>query len=86
MARPASGPVLGDGVQAGPDGTTYGYPKEHLTTGTLGERVVPCVSAAWQVRVHTGYEPRPQDLQDLAVLTSLLDEATPSRHQATGSD
>ena len=75
----------GDGVQAGPDATTFDYPKEQLTTGALGGRVVPCVSAAWQLRVHTGYEPRPQDLQDLAVLTSLVDETTPSRHQATGN-
>jgi lincosamide nucleotidyltransferase A/C/D/E len=61
----------GDGVQAGPDGTTYAYPREHLTTGVLGGRVVPCISAAWQVRAHQGYEPRPQDLLDLAVLESL---------------
>jgi lincosamide nucleotidyltransferase A/C/D/E len=63
----------GDGVQVGPDGTTFDYPKKHLVAGVLGERTVPCVSAAWQVRVHTGYEPRPQDLQDLAVLASLMD-------------
>jgi lincosamide nucleotidyltransferase A/C/D/E len=58
----------GDGVQTGPDGTTFDYPREHLVTGVLGGRAVPCVSAAWQERVHTGYEPRPQDLLDLAVL------------------
>jgi lincosamide nucleotidyltransferase A/C/D/E len=63
----------GDGVQAGPDGTTFDYPKEHLTVGALGDLRVPCVSAAWQVRVHKGYEPRPKDLHDLATLASLVD-------------
>lgn len=62
----------GNGVQAGPDGTTFDYPKEHLTTGLLGGRSVPCVSATWQVRVHSGYDPRPQDLQDLALLAELM--------------
>ena len=51
---------------------TFTYPKEHLVSGVLGGRTVPCVSAVWQVRVHTGYEPRPQDLQDLAVLRSVM--------------
>ena len=62
----------GDGVQAGPDGTTFDYPKEHLAVGLLDGRVVPCVSAAWQLGVHSGYEPRPQDLHDLAILTTLV--------------
>jgi lincosamide nucleotidyltransferase A/C/D/E len=62
----------GDGVQSGPDGTTYDYPREHLTVGTLCGRAVPCVSAAWQMRVHAGYPPRPQDLQDLETLRSLV--------------
>lgn len=62
----------GDGVQAGPDGTTFEYPKEQLTTGLIGGRRVPCVSATWQVRVHSGYDARPQDLQDLAVLAALM--------------
>ena len=62
----------GDGVQAGPDGTTFDYPKEHLTAGVLGDRAVPCVSAAWQVRVHHGYEPRADDRHDLAVLAALI--------------
>ena len=61
----------GDGVQAGLDGETYGYPREHLTTATLGGRAVRCVSAEWQVRVHQGYESRPQDLHDLALLAGL---------------
>ena len=62
----------GDGVQAGPDGTTYDYPKEHLVVGLLDGRTVRCVSATWQHRVHSGYAPRPQDLHDLTVLATLM--------------
>lgn len=62
----------GDGVQAGPEGTTYDYPRQHLTTGSLNGRAVRCVSIPWQIKVHQGYEPRPQDLHDLEVLRSLL--------------
>jgi lincosamide nucleotidyltransferase A/C/D/E len=61
----------GDGVQAGPDGTTYDYPREHLITGALDGHPVPCISAVWQIEAHTGYEPRAKDLQDLDVLRSL---------------
>ena len=63
----------GDGVQAGPDGTTYDYPREHLTTGELQGRPLPCVSASLQIQAHSGYEPRPQDLQDLELLRSLTE-------------
>ena len=61
----------GNGLQAGLDGATFEYPKEHLTAGLLGGRVVPCVSAAWQVRAHSGYDPRPHDLHDLEILAEL---------------
>ncbi len=61
----------GDGVQAGLDGATYAYPRQHLTVGSLGDREVACVTAAWQVRVHHGYDRRPQDLHDLALLADL---------------
>lgn len=69
--HPARFAESGDGVQAGPDGTTFSYPREHLVLGLLDGRRVACVSAAWQVRVHSGYDPRPQDLHDLAVLAGL---------------
>jgi lincosamide nucleotidyltransferase A/C/D/E len=62
----------GDGVQAGPDGTTFDYPRNHLTTGTLNSRTVPCVSAAWQLAVHSGYEPQPQDVADVELLRFIV--------------
>jgi lincosamide nucleotidyltransferase A/C/D/E len=61
----------GDGVQAGLDGATFAYPMKDLVTGSLGERAVPCVSVAWQVRAHSGYDPRPEDVHDLDVLARL---------------
>lgn len=63
----------GDGVQAGPDGTTYPYPRSELTLGSLDGRLVPCVSAALQRQAHTGYDLRPQDRHDLAVLADVED-------------
>ena len=66
----------GNGLQAGLDGTTFEYPREHLTVGLLDGRPVPCVSAAWQVHVHSGYELRPHDLHDLEILAALTDTAS----------
>ena len=63
--------AAGDGVQEGLDGATFAYPAHDLVEGSLGGRRVPCVSAAWQVRAHIGYDPRPQDVHDLEVLAGL---------------
>jgi lincosamide nucleotidyltransferase A/C/D/E len=69
--HPVSFDAAGDGVQSGLDGATYDYPRRDVTTGELEGRQVRCMSAAWQERVHSGYEPRAQDLHDLAVLGGL---------------
>lgn len=61
----------GHGVQAGLDGATFDYPAEDLQHAVLGGRTVPCISAAHQVRVHSGYELRPQDVHDLEQLRAL---------------
>lgn len=63
--------VAGNGVQAGPDGTSFVYPVQCFVTGTIGGRAVPCLSAERQLAAHTGYEPREQDLADLALLRAL---------------
>lgn len=63
----------GHGRQEGPNGTWFDYPAPDLVTGTIGGRIVPCVSAPLQWRYHHGYEPRPQDLHDLALLRGLLE-------------
>ena len=61
----------GNGVQAGPDGTTYEYPAGCLVTGHVGRREVGCLSATRQRELHAGYEPREVDLHDLALLDGL---------------
>ena len=61
----------GHGRQADLDGGHFDYPPEAFATGLLGGVVTPCLSRAQQVRFHRGYEPRPRDLHDLAILESL---------------
>ena len=61
----------GDGHQAGLDGTTFRWPKECFTTGTVGGREVGCISVDQQLLFHSGYEPREVDRADLALLHRL---------------
>ena len=61
----------GHGVQAGLDGVTFDYAAKDLQHGVLGGRTVSCISAAHQIRVHSGYEHRPQDVHDLEQLRAL---------------
>ena len=61
----------GLGVQGDPAGVHFDYLPDAFTTGRIGDRVVGCLSAARQLEGHTGYEPRPQDLHDLALLAGL---------------
>ncbi len=67
--------TAGHGTQQGLDGTTFAYPAADLTIGLVGDRAVPCISTRLQIKFHSGYEPRPQDLHDLALLTSRGGEA-----------
>ncbi len=73
-------PVFDDGCggwwQHGLDNTTYEYPVTVLTTGRIGDVPVRCLTAEKQRQVHSGYEPREQDLHDLA----LLDRLTHTEH------
>lgn len=61
----------GGGVQAGLDGTRFDYPADCFTTGSLACREVPCLTASHQRLLHTGYEPRRQDIHDLVLLNTL---------------
>jgi lincosamide nucleotidyltransferase A/C/D/E len=71
-------PTLADGQggrwQHGLDGSRYDYPAEALTTGTIGTTEVYCLTAAKQVQLHSGYEPREADRHDLLVLAQLRTE------------
>jgi lincosamide nucleotidyltransferase A/C/D/E len=61
----------GSGVQAGLNGTRFDYPADCFAIGSLTGRGVPCLTAARQRLLHTGYETRPQDVHDLGLLTKL---------------
>lgn len=58
----------GNGVQAGPEGTSYRYRADCFTIGTIRGHDVPCLSAARQREARVGDDPREQDLHDLAQL------------------
>ena len=62
------------GRQAGLDGAHFDYPLDAFSTGRLAGRPVPCLSVRQQRLFRTGYEPRPQDIHDLAQLDPLPGE------------
>lgn len=59
------------GRQAGLDGQHFDYPPGVWTVGWLGGRPVPCISVEQQRAFHSGYEPRPEDVHDLGLLSEL---------------
>jgi lincosamide nucleotidyltransferase A/C/D/E len=61
----------GHGRQADLDGGFFDYPPDAFTRGRIAGRGVPCLSVDQQRIFHSGYEPRPQDLHDLAQLELL---------------
>lgn len=63
--------ATGNGRLTGPNGIFFDYPADGLTSGTLCGRRVPCISVAMQRTFHSGYDPRAQDLHDLACLDAL---------------
>jgi lincosamide nucleotidyltransferase A/C/D/E len=67
----------GDAFQRGHD-RDYRYPAAGFTVGRLGDRRIPCLSAAVQREFHSGYTPRPVDRLDLARLDALGQDPTPT--------
>jgi lincosamide nucleotidyltransferase A/C/D/E len=54
----------GAGVQIGFEGPLH-YPSEGFTHGAIGGETVGCLTAALQVRFHSGYAPQEKDRQDM---------------------
>jgi lincosamide nucleotidyltransferase A/C/D/E len=67
----------GHGRQPDLDGGHFDYPPSAFTTGSIGGRTVPCLSAEQQRRFRTGYEHRRQDIHDLAELDALQRKQKP---------
>jgi lincosamide nucleotidyltransferase A/C/D/E len=61
----------GRGHQAGLGGTYFDYPPGSFTSGSIAGRRVNCLSAEQQRQFRTGYDPRPQDIHDLAELDAV---------------
>lgn len=61
----------GDARQAALDGTFWHFPRRYFVRGRLDRREVGCYSIEAQRTFHAGYELRPQDRLDLAVLDRL---------------
>jgi lincosamide nucleotidyltransferase A/C/D/E len=61
----------GDGWQTLADGQRHRHPAEDLSTGgRMGDRTVPCISPALQLRHHSSYEPTSRDRIDMHRLAS----------------
>lgn len=63
----------GSAVQSG-HSREYEYPAAGFTVGRIGDRAVPCLTAALQIDFHSHYEPRSVDRHDLAQLAARVDE------------
>ena len=61
----------GHGLQGERSGEHFEYPPEAFTVGRIGDLSAGCLSVDRQLEGHTGYELRPQDRHDLALLAEL---------------
>jgi lincosamide nucleotidyltransferase A/C/D/E len=61
----------GRGLQGERSGEHFEYPPESFTLGHIGDLTAGCLSAERQREGHEGYELRPQDRHDLALLAEL---------------
>ena len=68
----------GDGVQAGFGTQVFEHRAADRTRGRIGGRRVVVATAARLMELHRGYEPRPEDLHDIALLRRLLQSDEPA--------
>lgn len=61
----------GSGIQQGHDADAFHYASDGFTTGRIDGISVPCLSAEQQLRFRTGYDLRPVDHHDVALLIQL---------------
>ena len=68
----------GDSVQAGFGTQVFEHRAADRTRGRIGGRRVVVATAARLMELHRGYEPRPEDLHDIALLRRLLQPDEPA--------
>ena len=61
----------GDGIQQGPGGQTFLHPAADRATGQIGGRAVVVASRTRLIELRQGYDPRDEDVHDLAQLAAL---------------
>ena len=61
----------GDGIQQGPGGQTFLHPAADRATGQIGGRAVVVASRTRLIELRQGYDPRAEDVHDLAQLAAL---------------
>jgi lincosamide nucleotidyltransferase A/C/D/E len=61
----------GGGRQAGLNGESFFYAADGFTTGLIDGSPIPCLSIDQQLRFRQGYDHRPEDIHDLALLNRL---------------
>lgn len=67
--HPVTFDAEGNGLYQMDDGTTWTYTAEGLAgTGTIGGRRVRCLTPELQMQVHTGFELREKDHEEIRVL------------------
>lgn len=63
----------GDGVQQGLGGDVFVHAATDRMTGHIGGHPVSVACRKWLIELRQGYDPRPEDLHDLALLAALED-------------
>lgn len=75
----------GTGYQHGFDGQVFVYPPGSMeTVGRIARQTVICATAELQLTFHAGYEPKPHDRADVALLAKRFGLAPPAGYTATG--
>ena len=64
----------GDGLQAGFGSQVFAHRAADRTLGSISGRSVVVATASRLMELHEGYDPRPEDLHDMALLRRLLEE------------
>ena len=68
----------GDGLQAGFGSQVFAHRAADRTLGSISGRSVVVATASRLMELHEGYDPRPEDLHDIALLRRLLQSDEPT--------
>jgi len=76
----------GNGIYQMDDGDTWTYPADGLAgSGSIGGRPVCCLTPELQMRVHTGYELREKDHEEIRALNERFGVPPPAGYEWPGA-